>query len=68
MKTLGEGNVLDGIHGVYWFTIGTLVVLLMATVFLPGRAEGEGATATDSGEEPAAAVPEQTAADAHGAR
>ncbi|GGV60313.1 MFS transporter [Streptomyces griseoloalbus] len=68
MKTLGEQNVLDGIHGVYWFTIGTLVVLLIATVFLPGRAEGRGATATDSGEEPAAAVPEQTAADAHGAR
>jgi EmrB/QacA subfamily drug resistance transporter len=52
MKTMGEGDVMSGIHGVYWFTIATLAVVVIATVFLPGRSE----------DAPAAAGPTEEAA------
>jgi MFS family permease len=54
MKTMGDGDVMTGIHGVYWFTIATLAVLLIATVFLPGRSEDAPAAAAGPAEEPAA--------------
>ncbi|MGX1311858.1 EmrB/QacA subfamily drug resistance transporter [Streptomyces calvus] len=45
MKTLGDGDVMSGIHGVYWFTVATLAVMLIATVFLPGRSKDAPAAA-----------------------
>ncbi|MCE7081227.1 DHA2 family efflux MFS transporter permease subunit [Streptomyces sp. ST2-7A] len=54
MKTLGDGDVMSGIHGVYWFTIATLAVVLISTIFLPGRSEDAPAAAAGPTEEPAA--------------
>ncbi|MEV6164333.1 DHA2 family efflux MFS transporter permease subunit [Streptomyces sp. NPDC052052] len=45
LKTIGGTDVMKGIHGVYWFAIGTLAVLLVATLFLPGRVEAPPAAA-----------------------
>ncbi|MFJ5927738.1 DHA2 family efflux MFS transporter permease subunit [Kitasatospora sp. NPDC092948] len=39
LKTVGGDDVMRGIHGVYWFAIATLAVLLVATLFLPGKVE-----------------------------
>ncbi|MFG2376894.1 DHA2 family efflux MFS transporter permease subunit [Streptomyces sp. NPDC048504] len=62
LKTVGDGDFLKGIHGVYWFAIGTLGVLLVATLFLPGRADVPPA-ASPAGEEPQG-VPGQQSVDA----
>ncbi|MFF3378937.1 DHA2 family efflux MFS transporter permease subunit [Streptomyces sp. NPDC002680] len=52
LKTVGDGDVLKGIHGVYWFAIGTLGFLLVATFFLPGRITAPPTAAAPAGEEP----------------
>ncbi|MEV5986247.1 MFS transporter [Streptomyces sp. NPDC052051] len=39
LKTVGDDDVMRGIHGVYGFAIATLAVMLVATAFLPGRTE-----------------------------
>ncbi|MFE0762442.1 DHA2 family efflux MFS transporter permease subunit [Streptomyces smyrnaeus] len=57
LKTLGDGDVMKGIHGVYWFAIGTLGVLLAATLFLPGRVESAPGTGTPADEPQAVDAP-----------
>jgi EmrB/QacA subfamily drug resistance transporter len=64
MNTHDDRNVMDGIHGVFWFTIATLAVLLLATLFLPGRSADTFAATADPAGEP---VPhERPAADTPG--
>ncbi|MFD7898773.1 DHA2 family efflux MFS transporter permease subunit [Streptomyces sp. NPDC059743] len=52
LKTVGDTDVMKGIHGVYWFAIGTLAVLLVATLFLPGRLEVPPPSASPQADEP----------------
>jgi len=39
LKTVGGDDVMRGVHGVYWFAIATLAVMVVATLFLPGKIE-----------------------------
>ncbi|CAJ62585.1 MULTISPECIES: DHA2 family efflux MFS transporter permease subunit [Frankia] len=39
LATVGDGSGVDGFHGVYWFALGTVVIILAAGLLLPGRPE-----------------------------
>ncbi|MCM3925371.1 MFS transporter, partial [Frankia sp. AiPs1] len=39
LATVGDGGGVDGFHGVYWFALGTIVIILAASLLLPGRPE-----------------------------
>lgn len=67
LKTIGGTDVMKGIHGVYWFAIGTLAVLLVATLFLPGRIEAPPVAVGPPGGEPETA-PGQKSAEAPASR
>ncbi|MFC7883483.1 DHA2 family efflux MFS transporter permease subunit [Streptomyces sp. NPDC057376] len=67
LKTIGDTDVMKGIHGVYWFAIGTLAVLLVATLFLPGRIEATPTAVGPPDDEPQSA-PGQPSVDASASR
>ncbi|MFD7061127.1 DHA2 family efflux MFS transporter permease subunit [Streptomyces sp. NPDC059906] len=64
LKTIGDTDALKGIHGVYWFAIGTLAALFVATLFLPGRIEAPAAAQTGGSADDPQPVSGQQSADA----
>ncbi|MBL7499012.1 DHA2 family efflux MFS transporter permease subunit [Frankia sp. CNm7] len=63
LATVGNGgsDPMAGFHGVYWFAMGTLVVILAASVLLPGGEAGPTVAPPAAGEDSSAgaAVPTQ---------
>ncbi|WP_261556623.1 DHA2 family efflux MFS transporter permease subunit [Frankia tisae] len=54
LATVGDGTGVAGFHGVYWFALATIAIILTAGLFLPGRPEPAPRSAAEPATESAA--------------
>jgi EmrB/QacA subfamily drug resistance transporter len=56
VQTVGSSDPMKGFHGVFWFAIGTIAIIVIGTMFLPGRPKAPVAAESAPDQQPAGAA------------